>query len=246
MNWFEQADFWYRFYDWMFPADSFEQAEAEIDNIKKLLGRTSGTVLDLCCGPGRYSVPLKKAGFEITGVDLQPFLLGKAREYASRQNATIELVEEDMRNFKRAQAFDMVLNMYSSFGYFSDFEEDLRVLENAYFSLKPGGQILLELRGKEVHAMRFTETVSSAMANGDLVFHRTKTNDDWTRSITTWVYVRGQQVETWEVVLNLYSGAELRNLLEAVGFTEVRLYGHLKGSPYNHTAQRLVAVAKKQ
>ena len=34
MNWFEQADFWYRFYDWMFPADSFEQAQEQIDNIK--------------------------------------------------------------------------------------------------------------------------------------------------------------------------------------------------------------------
>ena len=246
MNWFEQADFWYRFYDWMFPADSFEQAEAQIDNIKKLLGRTSGTVLDLCCGPGRYSIPLKKAGFEVTGVDLQSFLLGKAREYASRQNATIEFVEDDMRNFKRVQAFDLILNMYSSFGYFSNFEEDRRVLENAYFSLKSGGQILLDLRGKEVHAMRFTETVSSAMPNGDLIFQRTKTNDDWTRSITTWVYVRGQQVETWEVSLNLYSGAELRNLLKSVGFKEVRLYGHLKGSPYNHSAERLIAVDKKQ
>ena len=177
MNWFEQADFWYRFYDWMFPADSFEQAEAQIDNIKKLLGRTSGTVLDLCCGPGRYSIPLKKAGFEVTGVDLQSFLLGKAREYASRQNATIEFVEDDMRNFKRVQAFDLILNMYSSFGYFRNFEEDRRVLENAYFSLKSDGQILLDLRGKEVHAMRFTETVSSAMPNGDLIFQRTKTND---------------------------------------------------------------------
>ncbi|WP_019507142.1 bifunctional 2-polyprenyl-6-hydroxyphenol methylase/3-demethylubiquinol 3-O-methyltransferase UbiG [Pleurocapsa sp. PCC 7319] len=156
MNWFEQTDFWYRFYDWMFPTDSFEQAEAQIDNIKNLLGRTSGKVLDLCCGPGRYSIPLKKSGFEVTGVDLQPFLLGKAQEYASRQNATIEFVEDDMRNFKRVQAFDIILNMYSSFGYFSNLEEDRRVLDNAYFSLKSGGQILLDLRGKEVHAMRFT------------------------------------------------------------------------------------------
>ena len=79
MNWFEQADFWYRFYDWMFPTDSFEQAEAKIDNIKKLLGRTSGKVLDLCCGPGRYSIPLKKAGFEVTGLEifLNLLVLGK-------------------------------------------------------------------------------------------------------------------------------------------------------------------------
>ncbi len=138
MNWFEQTEFWYRFYDWMFPIDSFEQAEAQIDNIKQLLGRTSGKVLDLCCGPGRYSIPLQKAGFEVTGVDLQPFLLGKAQEYASRQEVTIEFIEEDMRNFRHVQAFDVVLNMYSSFGYFSSFEEDRRVLENVYFSLQPG------------------------------------------------------------------------------------------------------------
>ena len=93
--------------------------------------------------------------------------------------------------------------------------------------------------------MKFTETVSSAMSNGDLIFQRTKTNDDWTRSITTWVYVRGQQVETWEVALNLYSGAEIKYLLETVGFTKVKLYGHLKGSPYNHTAERLIVVAEK-
>ena len=53
-------------------------------------------------------------------------------------------------------------------------------------------------------------------------------------------------VETWEVALNLYSGAEIRNLLESVGFTKVQLYGHLKGTPYNHSAERLIVVAEKQ
>jgi hypothetical protein len=44
---------------------------------------------------------------------------------------------------------------------------------------------------------------------------------------------------------NLYSGAELRELLRKVGFCNVRVYGDLKGSPYNHNAKRLVLVAEK-
>ena len=245
MNWFAQADFWSRFYDWMFPVDSFEQAASQINDLTRLLSVTSGSVLDLGCGPGRFSVPLSKAGFGVTGVDLQPYLIEKAQAYASREKVTIEWIEEDMRSFQRPEVFDVVLNMFSSFGYFDNPEEDLRVLENVYLSLKQGGQLLIDLRGKEIHAMQFAETHSSEMANGDLVFHRTRTNDDWTKSITTWVYVHGDRADSFEVTLNLYSGAEMRQLLEAVGFQKVRLYGNLKGLPYNHCAQRLVAVAQK-
>ena len=62
MNWFSNPDFWSLFYDWMFTAESFDQAREQVEDIVKLSGIASGTVLDLCCGPGRHSVPLRKAG----------------------------------------------------------------------------------------------------------------------------------------------------------------------------------------
>ena len=246
MSWFNKADFWSLFYDWMFPAESFEQAKQQIDDILQLCGVTTGAVLDLCCGPGRHSIPLRKIGFDVTGVDLQPFLLEKTRDYANRENVTIEYVEEDMRTYKRVQSFDLIVNMFSSFGYFSDSGEDFRVLENAYYSLRNGGRILLDLRGKEIHAMGYAETLSYEMPNGDLIFQRTRTTDDWTSSISTWVYVRGEHARTYQVTYNLYSAAELRELLRKAGFCEVRVYGDLKGNPYNHDARRLVVVAEKR
>ncbi len=60
-----------------------------------------------------------------------------------------------MKAFRRAEFFGLVVNLFSSFGYFSNKGDDIRVLENAYYSLKNGGQILLELRGKEIHAMGY-------------------------------------------------------------------------------------------
>jgi len=244
-NWFSGADFWSLFYDYMFPTESFRKANEQVGDIMKLSGMTSGTVLDLCCGPGRHSVPFRKAGFEVTGVDLQQFFLDKAIEYASKENATIQFIKEDMRSFLRKESFDIVLSMYSSFGYFEDRSEDLGVLKNVFNSLRVGGQFLLDLRGKEVHAKNFTETISSEMPNGDLVFQRNKNSGDWTRAITTWIYVAGHRADSFKVTLNLYSGAEIRSLLKQTGFSNVRLYGDLAGSPYDHNAKRLIVVAEK-
>ena len=246
MGWFTDADFWILFYEWMFPAESFRQAIEQSDDIVKLSGIRKGAVLDLCCGPGRHSIPLRKLGFEVTGVDLQPLLLGKARDYSAREAMVVEFVEEDMRDFKRAESFDLVVSMYSSFGYFRDPGEDFRVLENAYHSLRSGGRILLDLRGKEIHAMHYEETISHEMPNGDLVFQRTTTNDDWTSSTTTWVCVQGERAQTYQIIYNLYSAAELRGLLTRAGFCDVRVYGDLKGIPYNQDAKRLVVVAEKR
>jgi hypothetical protein len=51
----------------------------------------------------------------------------------------VEFVQEDMRHFHRPAAFDLALNLFSSFGYFEDVTEDLQVLRHLHVSLTPGG-----------------------------------------------------------------------------------------------------------
>lgn len=245
MNWFDNKDFWFLFYDWMFPEESFQQAREQTDDLIQLSGVNKGAVLDLCCGPGRHSIPFAKKGFNVTGVDLQPALLEKAKDYSAKENASIEYLEADMLTFKRSNSFDLIINMFSSFGYFSDPEDDFRVLENAYHSLKNGGKIIMDVRGKEIHAMANITSFSQEMPNGDLIFHRTEVNDDWTRSNSDWVHVRGGKAQKFKMDFNLYSGSELRALLKKAGFHEVRIYGDLKGAAYNHNAKRLVVLAVK-
>lgn len=245
MSWFDDKKFWSLFYEWMFPEESFHQAAEQIDDIIKITGVKSGDVLDLCCGPGRHSVPLGKNGFRVTGVDLQSILIEKAQEYSIKENVNVEYLEEDMLTFKRHESFDLVISMYSSFGYFSDPDDDFRVIKNMFYSLKPGGKVLIDVRGKETHAMENVTDVSYKMPNGDLIFQRSEVNGDWTRSDTDWVYVSGENAYKFRMSVNLYSGAELRSLLRKAGFSEVTVYGDLKGGAYNHNAKRLVIVAEK-
>ena len=74
----------------------------------------------------------RKRGFQVTGVDRSTYLLDRAREHASQNGTAIEWIREDMRNFIRTDSFDLVCNMFTSFGYFKAEEENLRVLRNLY------------------------------------------------------------------------------------------------------------------
>jgi SAM-dependent methyltransferase len=112
-------------------------------------------VLDLGCGPGRHSIPLAKQGAQVTGVDRSPFLLEKARSRAELEKLNIEWVQADMRSFVRPGGFELVLNLFTSFGYFGDVEEDLTVLRNVFHSLAPGGFFIIDVMGKEIVARGF-------------------------------------------------------------------------------------------
>lgn len=65
----------------------------------------------------------------------------------------------------------------------------------------------------------------------------------WVRGRDIYVTPEGRQEV--QVEHRLYSGAELRSLLESVGFGEVHLYGGFDGSSYDLEAKRLLAVATK-
>ncbi|MBW2624084.1 MAG: SAM-dependent methyltransferase, partial [Deltaproteobacteria bacterium] len=44
----------------------------------------------------------------------------------------------------------------------------------------------------------------------------------------------------------LYSGQELMDRLERVGFTDIRLFGDFEGNEYGLDARRLIAIARKR
>ncbi len=119
-DWFADDTFWIASYPFMFPDASFALAAEDVTKIVALSGCEGTTVLDQCCGPGRYAIPLAKHGYMVTGVDRTPFLLDKAQAYAAAEQVEVEWVVEDMRRFTRPTTFDLALNLYTSFGYFDD------------------------------------------------------------------------------------------------------------------------------
>ncbi len=244
-KWFEDDAFWERFFPFMFPEASFVAAAESVPKIAALTGFSGGRVLDLACGPGRYAIPYALAGTTVTAVDRTRFLLDKGRERATRVVAQVEWLEADMREFVRPRTFDLALNLFTSFGYFDEQTDNVRVLENIHASLKPGGLFVFDHLGKELLAAKFQPTRSETLADGTVVIHRMSVVDDWSRIEGDWILIEGKDASTYTMRHWLYSGREIKDLFEAAGFGDIRLFGSFDGTPYGPSAQRLIAVARK-
>ena len=245
-EWFEDDSFWNALYPFMFSERKFDGAVDEVRSILDLARLDKGDVLDLACGPGRHAVALAQEGFNVTGVDLSPFLLQKAMGLAQEEGVDVEWVIDDMRRFVRPEAFDLVVNIFTSFGYFDDRTDDMTVLLNIHRSLRQGGVLVMELMGREILARGFLPTTSEELADGRLLIQRHEICDDWTRVKNQWILIEGDKATTFRFQHSVFSGQELKDKLLDVGFGEVELFGGLDGREYGREARRLVAVARKR
>jgi SAM-dependent methyltransferase len=244
-EWFENESFWKETYPYMFFPERFKIADEQVAKILKLTRFSGKSVLDLCCGPGRLSIPLRKRGFEVTGVDRTKFLLDKAKRFSREKDLKVEWVLKDMRDFKRKNSFDLALNWFTSFGYFDKKKEDLQTLRNIYQSLRPSGILAMDTIGREIMDRVFQPTTSTEEADGTIFVQRHERFDDGTRVRNQWILIKGRRATTLKFHHTIYSGGELKRLLRLAGFKRVRLYGDLEGNPYGPQAKRLIAIAFK-
>ena len=149
--WYDEDAFWHLFEPVLFSPQRIARAGEEVDSLARLLPIGPGALLlDLCCGTGRHSLELARRGCLVTGVDRTGAYIEKARAAAAQESLAAVFAVADMRDYCEPGSFDVVVNLFGSFGYFEDPEDDRRVVANAYASLRPGGQFLIETMGKEI------------------------------------------------------------------------------------------------
>ena len=245
--WHEDDSLWETWGPLMFTPQRIADAVEEVTKIIKLLSIQPGSsILDLCCGIGRHSLELARRGYQVTGVDRTRGYLDKARKQAEEEGLNIEFVQEDMRLFSRPDAFNNVISMFTSFSYFEDPQEDKRVVENVYESLKVGGGFIIHMHGKETLAKIFTERDwYEYKDDGVIVLQERKVSKNWSWMENRWIMLRGSERIETELSHRLYAGSEIAALLHDCGFSRVDVYGDLEGNPYDHTARMLVVVGYK-
>jgi SAM-dependent methyltransferase len=245
MQWYEDEDFWREMYNSMFPAEKFSVAEEQVSQIISLTAFEGGPILDLCCGPGRHAIYFARRGYRVTGVDGTKFLLDRAKERAAEYGQQIEWIKQDMREFARPNAFGLVVNLWTSFGYFEEDADDLKVLSNIFDSLQPGGVLVMDLFGKEIIARGLSLTTSTEHQDGSLLIERRKICDGWKRVANEWILIKEGHARSFHFEHTIYSGRELSDRLVSAGFADIKLFGNFAGRPYDAEANRLVIKATK-
>ncbi len=186
-------EFWTEFKNLLFAEDKLESSKEEIEKIIDLADLEKGSkVLDMPCGVGRHSIELHKKDFEVVGIDKTAEYVEDARQ--KDETGEIEFIREDMKEFRRENSFDAVINWWNSFGYIENKEDDRQMLENIFASLKQERVLVMDLWSKELAAMNeFSQHWSEQDGIYNLEKGRPKNN--WKKVERTWIKIEDGEKE---------------------------------------------------
>jgi SAM-dependent methyltransferase len=241
MAWFEE---WFDspYYHILYSNRNDAEAESFITAIATCLKEEAGhEVLDVACGKGRHSKTLAKLGFKVTGIDLSENSIAEAKKYDC-ENLHFEVW--DMRKTYKAGAFSIVVNLFSSFGYFDDERDDLACIHAFYENLKPGGLLVLDYINTEwaVKMMKPRDIVQ----RGEIQFHIQKRLENGFIKKKIEFLDKGVD-HRYEEQLKLINHYRFVEMLTSAGFEIEETFGDYQlGKFIPASSPRLIFVAKKK
>lgn len=219
------------------------RSEADIELVWRLLGlRPEAEVLDLACGHGRIANRLAERGCRVTGLDVTPLFLDRAREGAQRRGVSVDYVRGDMRELPWASRFDVVISWFTAYGYFDDIG-NRRVLDEVFRALRPGGRFVIDMNNYAAMVCNWQSAVVSER-DGNLMIDRKRFEPLTGRDVTERTVIRDGRTRRVRYDLRLFTFTEIRTWLHDAGFTSVAGYGE-DGGPLTADHRRMLVVAER-
>lgn len=212
--------------------------------LKKLKLKKGAALLDLCCGPGRHSVEFARRGMDVTGFDFSAEYLREAESLARKKRVPLRLLRGDMRRLPFEGEFDAAVNLFTSFGYFPKFSDDIRTLRGVARALKPGGLFLLDLANGAWIRDNFRPRSWQELEDGGwLLEERGLTADG---NFNEWIKV-GPNGETSrrKFFTRIYDRARVSAALRRAGLRPLKFWGDFAGSSLRPSSLRLICLARK-
>jgi len=247
-DWFEE---WFNneYYLKLYSHRNDVEAEAGIDIIQRatqLHPEEKGDkikVLDIASGPGRHALALAKRGFDVTAVDLSTSLLHHAHAQAQKEKLQVRFLQLDMRSLDFKGEFDLAVQLFSSFGYFSTIDEDFAVLQGARRALRDVGYYAIDLINPQVlEKTIIPKSTKKIDKTVKVIEEREIVNDRVEKTIT--IPLKGEKLRFHESV-RLYTPETIERLLREAGFLPTHWYGDYAGLPFDRERSRRMIIINK-
>ena len=136
-TWFDSP-----YYHQLYKDRNDDEAQEFLRNLlNKLNPPKDAKILDLACGRGRHSRYLNSLGFDVTGSDLSNASIEWAKQF---ENDNLHFVVQDMRDEIKGSRFNCIFNLFTSFGYFNDTNDNLSVLSSVNKMLREDGCFVID------------------------------------------------------------------------------------------------------
>ena len=240
IDWFSE---WFdsKYYHILYKNRDEKEAENFLKNLSKLkFFKKESKIIDVACGKGRHSLFLSDLGYDVTGVDLSKNSIKYAKQF-EKENLKFDVA--DMRKTYKNNSFDISLNLFTSFGYFKNKENDFSAIKSMSENLKKDGILIIDfLNAKKVI--------------DNLVKEETKEIDGVQFNISR-KFEDGFIIKNIEVnhdKENMFFQEKVKaltkeNFSELLTFAELQIintFGNYKLDEFNpQTSDRLIIIAKK-
>ena len=239
MTWYKD---WFdsKHYHLLYKNRDHNEAALFLDNISNEFKKKNARILDVACGKGRHAKYLNSIGFDVTGVDLSLNSIKSAKKY---ENKKLKFHQHDMRNVFEENKFDIVTNLFTSFGYFENTLDDQKAINSMSNNLKKGGLLLIDF-------MNVKKVIMNLVANEIKVIEDVKFKIS--RKIIDNHIIKKIKIEDEE---NIFSHEEKVHCLTLFNFTEmlekanmkiINLFGDYDLNNFDEQkSDRLIILAKK-
>jgi 2-polyprenyl-3-methyl-5-hydroxy-6-metoxy-1,4-benzoquinol methylase len=236
-KWF-QSWFNTHYYHILYKNRDIKEAELFISNLTYYLNLVpeKDHILDLACGQGRHSKYLNSLGYKVTGIDLSEKSIKNANKYSSE---SLNFEVHDMRNVYHNK-YEVVLNLFTSFGYFEDDNDNLRVVETIKASLNPNGIGVIDF-------MNSPKVIKNLIAKNTYVSNKIifNLNRDYSNGfVNKHIEVLDQKkIFKYKERVRAYTFEDFRLMLSNAGLDLIDCFGSYNLEPYKkEDSDRLILI----
>lgn len=237
-EWFEQ---WFgEEYHALYPHRDEAEARRVVALIERVAHWTRGElILDLACGAGRHAAELERAGARVIGLDLSPAMLFRAR-----RRVTAPLVRGDMRVLPfKPRTFGLVVNLFTSFGYFRSDDEHGTVMRQVFDVLAPGGRFVIDYLNAD-QVRRTLRRDSEQIQRGDATARVKRRFSEEGLYVVKEIELKAEN-RSFQERVRLFTADELEGLLTGSGLEVVERFGDYDGGAFTVHSPRAILVARR-
>jgi SAM-dependent methyltransferase len=200
-------------------------------------------ILDLFCGIGRHAIVLAQKDLDVTAIDLVETYINHLQQTA-KDLPSLKSICMDARDIKYLEAFDAIYLMFTSFGYFSDIENE-KLMEKISLALKAKGRVLIDLENRDYILQHFIHEKWRNKDSGYLLErHLFNPMNSRQKTKRIWVDKDGSS-KSYSRDLRLYNAHEILNMAEKYQLKLVYIWGDYNKKPFNVHSPRMIFTFEK-
>ena len=235
-NWFDS-----HYYHLLYRERNEKEAQSFIDNILNYLKiPTKSTILDVACGKGRHSIYFNQKGMNVTGIDLSQNSIKIAKR---NENKTLHFATHDMREIYKKNSFDLVTNMFTSFGYFDDEKDEQKAINAMALNLKKNGILIIDFMNIEKVSRTLVKTEKKQIDSITFNIKRNIKNNYIVKDINFSDNGKDYHFQERVKALNL---TNFSKFISTAGLKIIDIFGNYNMKKFNDKhSDRLIIICKK-